>query len=315
MEPLLSLDGARSLLAMVEGKTSWMLAGAYLLVLAVELVVCRLVHIKWSKGDAPANLLSALIGFAVNAVAGLIVGFAYLQLFEHRIWTIPDTWLGLALAYLLYEAVHYIEHYLGHRTGWFWAIHSVHHSSSDFNVPVSARLMWGIALTQPITLILPLIGLPLHQYLFLAFFTNAVGILNHTRWIPRLGILDHIFVTPSNHRVHHGRQLKYLDANFGQTLLLFDKIFGTHRAEEEEPDYGLVEQRDEPNVFRLQSAGFRALFRKMSSAPRMSDKLRYLVMPPGWSHVGEHCTTEAMRALALASRDAPIGLSVREVAG
>jgi len=304
VEPLLSSGGARTLLTVVEGKGAMLLAISYVLFLTADLIVCRLCRISWSGGDALSNLAVALIGFIVNAGAGLVFGAIYLQIFEHRLWTIPDIWGGLALSYLLYEGVQYTNHRLAHRTGWFWAIHSVHHSSSDYNVPVSARFLWGISLTQPVILILPLLGLPLHHFAFLAFFGNTIGIISHTRWVPRLRGLDHIFMTPSNHRVHHGRQVKYLDVNYGHTLLLFDKIFGTHRIEEEEPDYGLVEKVDERNIFQLQIAGFRDLFRKINSAPRLSQKLYYLVMPPGWSHTGDHRTTAAMRASASARASA-----------
>lgn len=293
-------DVPRAMVEAVDGRGAWLLAIAYVTALLVETVVCLLSRRRWSGGDGLPNIASAAIGLVVNAAAGLVFGAAYLAIYAHlRLVTLPMTWIGLLAAYLLFELVHYAQHRMGHRMGIFWAIHSVHHSSSDLNVPVAARIMWGIALTQPLNAFLPLLGVSIYQYAFLSLVTNAWGILNHTRLIPRLGVLEHLVVTPANHRVHHGRQLKYLDVNYGQTLLLYDKLFRTHQLEEEEPDYGLVEQQDERNPFRFQTAGFRHLFGRIASADTWRDRLLYLVMPPGWSHTGDHRTTEAMRTEAL----------------
>lgn len=289
-------DWPKSLVEIAKDRGPLILAAAYLAALVAEVGACLWRRRPWSGGDALPNVASALVGLVVNAAVGVVFGAAYLAIYTQvRLAALPMTWGGLAAAYLMFELVHYVQHRMGHRMGFFWAIHSVHHSSSDLNVPVSARIMWGIALTQPLTMLLPLFGVSLYQYAFLSLATNIWGILNHTRSIPKLGWLEHLVVTPSNHRVHHGTQLKYLDKNYAQTFLLYDKIFGTHQLEEEEPHYGLVEQVEDRNPFMFQTAGFRRLLRQMAAAPRFTDKLVYLVAPPGWSHTGDHRTTEAMR--------------------
>lgn len=283
-------------LSWVNERSVWLLAACYLGALILELGFFALMRRRWSKGDALPNMASALAGLIINSVTGVAFAAIYLGVYEHwRIFTLPITWLGLGAAYLLFELEHYAEHRMAHRVGFYWAIHSVHHSSGDLNVPVASRIMWGIGLTQPLVLLLPLLGISLAQFAFLSLVTNAAGIINHTRAIPKLGLLEHLVVTPANHRVHHGRQLKYLDVNYGQTLLIFDKLFGTHQLEEEEPDYGLVEPDEERNPFMFQTAGFRRLFRQMARADRWSDRLLYLVMPPGWSPDGRHKTTAAMK--------------------
>jgi hypothetical protein len=144
----------------------------------------------------------------------------------------------------------------------------------------------------------PVLGVsPLHLGV-IGLVTTIWGIVNHTQVVPKLGWLEHILVTPANHRAHHGSQPKYLDVNYGQTLLLFDKLFGTHQLEEERPIFGLVNQVEQKNPFLFQAEGFRSLFAQMGSAPRISDKLRYLVLPPGWSHLGDHSTADVIKARA-----------------
>ena len=111
-----------------------------------------------------------------------------------------------------------------------------------------------------------------------------------------LGALEYLLVTPSNHRAHHGRQPKYLDRNYGQTLIVFDQLFGTFQREQEAPSYGLVTPDPERNVLKFQVAGIRGLYAKIRSAPSFGARIGYLLRPPGWSHNGQHETAEALRA-------------------
>lgn len=279
-----------------QGRGAWILIPAYVVLTSLDALITLLSRRRWTSGEALPNLGSALIGQVINTFVGILVGGAYLYVYGHfRLFTLPMTLGGFVGAFLLFELYHYAHHRLSHRMGLLWAVHSVHHSSNEMNATVAARILWGIALSEPHLMVLPLLGVSPIQFAVITLLTTIYGVWNHSRVVPKLGFLEHILVTPANHRVHHGRQLKYLDCNYGQTIILFDKLFGTHRLEEDEPDYGLVERDEVRNPFLFQVAGFRRLARSMRSAERVGDSLKYLIMPPGWRHTGKQLTTEALR--------------------
>jgi hypothetical protein len=99
--------------------------------------------------------------------------------------------------------------------------------------------------------------------------------------------------------VHHGTQAKYLDRNYGQTLLIWDRLFGTWQPEEVPPVYGLVNQMNSHRIWDIQTWGVRGLLNEMRRAPRWQDKLHYLIKPPGWRHDGNHQTSETIRAATI----------------
>lgn len=282
------------------GMTSYVIIPAFLSLLITEWVAFKTIFKSsaWSAGDAMPNALSAIIGVGFNMVAW--AGFAATYQWSYnsfRLVDLPTSTVGSWLiAYVVFEFFHYAEHRLAHRTGLFWAFHSVHHSSAEMNVLVASRIMWGTLLTNVVTMIfMPILGISLIYFATINVITQVYGLFTHTRLIPKLGILEHVLVTPANHRVHHGRQLKYLDRNYGQSLLIFDKLFGTHQLHEEDPEYGLVHHADERNPLKFQTAGVRSLLRNIASASSLSDKAGYLWRPPGWSHTGHHLTTDALR--------------------
>jgi sterol desaturase/sphingolipid hydroxylase (fatty acid hydroxylase superfamily) len=134
------------------------------------------------------------------------------------------------------------------------------------------------------------------MFLAAKFFGNLWGIFNHTRLVRRMGFLENWLATPANHRVHHGIEPKYLDKNYGQVLIIWGRLFASWQAEEEEPTYGLVTQMDSHRLWDIQTWGVRWLWGRMQTADGLTDKLFYLIKPPGWSHDGRHETTETLIA-------------------
>jgi sterol desaturase/sphingolipid hydroxylase (fatty acid hydroxylase superfamily) len=288
---------------MADGTGFWIVFSSYMIMMLGE----RLIYVfqdrdRWNERDAWANVRSALIKEAGTALlTGTIFISVYWAIYEHgRLFDIPFLWWGWVLGFLLNDLAYYTDHRIAHRTGFFWAIHTSHHSSKEMNLLVANRgtlLDLGGAM-QPAYYLLPLLGL--HPAMFLAckFFANLWGIFNHTRHVKRMGVLEGILATPANHRVHHGTEPKYLDKNYGQVLIIWDRLFGTFQREEEEPTYGLVKQLDSYSVWDVQTSGAQWLWRQLRSAPRWQDKLLYLIKPPGWNHEGRHETTEAILANA-----------------
>ena len=124
----------------------------------------------------------------------------------------------------------------------------------------------------------------------------------HATWIPKLGWLEYVLNTPSAHRVHHAANLEYLDANYGGVLIVFDRLFGTYRAERDDVPcrYGLVVPMVGYNPLRIELPQWQRLGRDLLAARSLRAVLGHLMMPPGWAPDGKGATTEDLRAQAAA---------------
>ncbi len=282
-----------------EGRTYVFLLPIYVSLLAGE----RIAHALWSKRpwndrDGAANLSITIAYLGVELVVGKIVPVAAMAwLYEHaRLFALGNAWHGWLIAFLLHDLTWYVDHRLGHRTGLFWATHHVHHSSEEFNTTVASRgFIFDNTVARPMYFLLPLLGMSPFQFVAMRIFVSVWGIAQHTRLVPRLGWLDWWFATPSSHRVHHGSNDKYIDKNYGEVLMIWDHLFGTYQAEEEEPVFGVTEPIGTHNPIKIQVAGIAGLLQRMSSASRIADKLRYLIKPPEWSHEPSRNTTSGPR--------------------
>lgn len=147
------------------------------------------------------------------------------------------------LVLLCTDFLWYWYHRLAHEINVLWAVHVVHHQSEDFNYSVSARITVFQAFVRTgFWIILPLIGFPASMITTMLLIHGIYPFFIHTRLIGKLGLLEYILVTPSHHRVHHASNDKYLDKNYGDVFIIWDKLFGTFQKEEEEeePVYGLT---------------------------------------------------------------------------
>ena len=154
----------------------------------------------------------------------------------------PWTWV---LLFLFTDLLWYWYHRAGHEVSLFWSAHVVHHQSADFNYTVSARItVFQAAARCLFWSILPLIGFPPEMITIFLLIHGAYPFFTHTQLVGKLGWLEYILVTPSHHRVHHSSNPEYLDKNYGDMLIIWDKIFGTFAEEKEQPVYGLTKPLD-----------------------------------------------------------------------
>jgi sterol desaturase/sphingolipid hydroxylase (fatty acid hydroxylase superfamily) len=157
------------------------------------------------------------------------------------IFTIESNWLTWVLLFLATDLVWYWYHRFGHEINLFWAAHIVHHQSDDFNYTAAARITVIQALARGLFWsILPIIGFPAEMIAALLLIHGTYPFFTHTQLVGKLGWLEYIIVTPSHHRVHHSSNPEYLDKNYGDMLIIWDKIFGTFAEEKAEPKYGLT---------------------------------------------------------------------------
>lgn len=250
-----------------------------------------------------ASMLDQVGRFAMRLVPISLAApfFAFAQ--QHRLLTIPlDTVWAAVVLFVGQEFFYYWYHRAAHRVRWFWANHSVHHSPNQLNLSAAYRLGWFGKISGVALFFTPLVWLGFDSTTVLVVLT--VNLLYqfwiHATWIPKLGFLEGIVNTPSAHRVHHACNLRYLDANYGGVLVIFDRLFGTYIAESsDEPCvYGWVKPMTSHNPIKIELTQWAALVRDVLSAGSIADAVRYLIKPPGWRPHGPGETTDELRARA-----------------
>jgi len=281
----------------------------YLIVIGLEILLSNL-HLKkyYSVKDTLMNIYLCILNGGIDllfrAVYVLILLFFYQLHFISFSFNFILYWF---LLFILEDFVFYFEHRVDHFCRFFWAIHVTHHSSEEFNLTTGFRS----SVLQPLyrfIYFIPLVFLgfkPL-DIVFMYSLTQIYGILVHTQYIDKMpGWFEAIFVSPAHHRVHHASNVRYLDKNMGMVLILWDKLFGTFQEEvKEDPvKYGLTKHLDHP--YHLTNIIFHE-FKNISydlhnKKIPLSLKIKYLIMPPGWSHDGSTKTAKQLREELLQS--------------
>ena len=225
------------------------------------------------------------VGIAERLLDTLITGlffFVYDYLNRHyALFHIkPSLVLWVALL-ICTDFVWYWYHRLAHEINLFWAAHVVHHQSEDFNYTVSARITVFQAIVRTgFWCVLPVIGFPAQMIVSILLVHGLYPFFIHTRLIGKLGVLEYILVTPSHHRVHHAANPEYLDKNYGDVFIIWDKLFGTFKKEEEEIVYGLTKPL-KSNSFLWQHFHFLLeLFVAVKREKGFANKLKMLFGPP-----------------------------------
>lgn len=160
---------------------------------------------------------------------------------EHALFTISTAWYIWLVLLMLTDLVWYWYHRLGHEINIMWAAHIVHHQSDEFNYTVSARITtFQAVIRNGFWCVLPLAGFHPTMVMSILVVHGTYSFFTHTEIIGKLGWLEKIFVTPSHHRVHHASNEAYLNKNYGDIFIFWDKLFGTFCQEEVKPVYGLT---------------------------------------------------------------------------
>ncbi|MEO9032374.1 MAG: sterol desaturase family protein [Ginsengibacter sp.] len=232
-------------------------------------------------------LLSGGCLLMMNVIAG--VGFKVAP---------ANAWVYWITLYFFEDLLYYTMHFLDHHIRILWAGHITHHSSDKFNFSVGLRA----AIFEPVEkfiffIPLALIGYHAIDILLVYILSQTFGTLAHTNLIKKLGVLDYFLVTPSNHRVHHAKNIRYLDKNFGMTIVIWDKIFGTYEKEEEEEPVEFGVQRTTPytSFADVVTNEIKQIIKDASQEITLRQKLKYIFGLPGYSHDGSRKTTKQLR--------------------
>jgi alkylglycerol monooxygenase len=195
-------------------------------------------------------------------------------------WT---AWYGWLAALLFYDFCYYWLHRAGHESAIFWAAHVVHHQSQDYNLSTALRqtssgalLGWIFYLPMAVAGVPPLVfGVVTLVDLLYQFWV-------HTEHVPKLGWFDRWFCSPSNHRVHHAVNDGYVDRNYGGILIIWDRLFGSFREEDEQCIYGTRSPLNSWDPFWSNVEVYWSLAKDSWHARHWPDKLRVWFKPPGW---------------------------------
>ena len=218
-------------------------------------------------------------------------------------------WYWIVYGYVVWELGHFVYHYLGHKVRMFWCLHSTHHAPEDMNLSVThAHFFLEAPYADTIrTTICILLGVHPELLFLIMFIDGTYGAFIHLGENllknGRLGFLNKIILTPSHHRVHHAKNPLYMDTNFCNLLNIWDRVFKTYQEEQHDIkiEYGITREMNSGNFMDVYFGEIVALAKDVWRAPGLANKFRYLVMPPGWSHTGEHKTAKVTRKAYLES--------------
>ena len=219
----------------------------------------------------------------VFGLKGATLGFHYF-LFQFKLFNLSELlpiWAIWVLTFVIIDLVFYIYHRISHRVNFLWAIHMSHHSSQEMNFAVSFRQAWFGPISKiPFFMMMPLIGFDPTMIAVAGVISTLWGIVGHTQIIGKLGPLEWIFNTPSHHRVHHGSNAEYIDKNYGNLLIIWDRLFGTFEPEMDKVKYGLVNNVNTYNPTKITIMGWQEIFKNIKNAPSVSEALYFLFGPP-----------------------------------
>ena len=228
--------------------------------------------------------LSSLQGFVAIGFSALIYDFIVIN-YQLEQLPIQSKWTWIT-CFLGYDFAYYWKHRLGHEIALFWGSHVSHHQSEDYNLGTALRQtsidFHGFLFYLPFFYF----GFPA-EVIFTVVSANLIyQFWVHTQHVPKLGPLEWIMVTPSNHRVHHARNDDYVDKNYGGVFIIWDRFFGTYQDElaEETPIFGLRKPLNSWNPLWANIHVYWNLLVDIKNTPGTMNKIKYAFKNPGWNH-------------------------------
>ena len=311
-----------------------MLSPSQIIVLATP-VFLLLIALEWAwgvrRGRNTYRLPDAVNSIGLGILSQISAVFTrllriglYTAVFEHvalwrddAFWTSAPGWL---LALVFYDFCYYWLHRLGHRSAVLWAAHVVHHQSQHYNLSTALRQTSSGALFGWIFYVpMALAGVPPLVFGVVALIDLLYQFWVHTEHVPKLGWFDRWFCSPSNHRVHHAVNDRYVDKNYGGILIVWDRLFGTFEDEDlrEQPVYGTRAPLQSWDPLWANAEVYWALAQDSWRARNWGDKLRVWLKAPGWrpADVAARWPKPAFDIAALARYEPPVGRAVQWFAG
>ena len=260
----------------------------FIILIIIEIFFSKIRGIKINNHpDMISSLSSGISNTIKDAFKFGVVIISYAWFVDRiAIFNIESIWASVLIAFIVQDFTGYWMHRLQHRVNIFWNRHIIHHSSEEFNLSCALRQSISETFKFSAILMLPaaLLGIPIEIFTILAPIHLFMQFWYHTRLIDKMGILEYIIVTPSHHRVHHAINPEYLDKNYSQILIVWDKLFNTFQAElpSIKPVYGTLRPVSTWNPIIINFKHIWQIIKDAWYADRLIDKLRIWFMPTGW---------------------------------
>lgn len=258
----------------------------YFLLIGIELMVqfFSKKHI-YRLNDAMANISCGITQQVTGAFIKVFTLAAFMYISEKwALMDIPVTWWSIVLLALGVDLCYYWAHRMSHEVNLFWGSHVVHHQSEDYNFSVALRQgsfqgIWTFWFYLP----LAFLGFDPTTFLLVHALNTVYQFWIHTETIGKLPKpIEWLFNTPSHHRVHHGRNPKYIDKNHAGSLIIWDRLFGTFQEEEERPSYGITTPLNTWNPVWANLQHYVKMVTQLRETPGLKNKLKVLWAKPGW---------------------------------
>ena len=260
----------------------------FFILIIVEWVASKKIGIEINKpADVISSLSSGMSNITKDSLKLSVVLISYSWLVENiTVYKLEPLWLAVGLAFFVQDFTGYWMHRLNHRVNIFWNRHVIHHSSEEFNLSCALRQSISETIHFSALLMIPaaLFGVPSVIFSVLAPIHLFMQFWYHTRLINKMGFLEKIIVTPSHHRVHHAINPEYIDKNYGQILIIWDKMFGSFQPELEQikPVYGILRPAKTWNPILINFQHLWQLIQDAYYTKSFWDKVRIWFMPTGW---------------------------------
>lgn len=257
----------------------------FFILIGIELVVERLTHRNlYRLPDSIANL-SCGITSQLSGIFLRVMSIGVYEIFyaNFAVTHLTPNWIYWVALFLLVDLGYYWAHRMSHEINLFWGGHVVHHQSEEYNLSVALRqssfqVVWTFFFYLP----LAIAGFDTKHFLLISSLNTLYQFWIHTETINRMGWFEYLFNTPSHHRVHHGRDPKYIDKNHAGTLIIWDKMFGTFQEEEERPTYGITKPINSWNGVWANFSHYATMAHELKQIKSWPDKILYLFKKPGW---------------------------------
>ena len=250
-----------------------------------ELLISNWQNKKYYKKEDTLCTIGLLTGNIIVAfsIKGLILAFHF-YLYQFKVLelaSILPLWAMWVLTFIMIDLVFYIYHRMSHRVRFLWAIHLSHHSSEEMNFAVSFRQAWFGPISKiPFFMALPLLGFDPTIIAVAGVMSTLWGIVGHTQIVGKLGFVEWVFNTPSHHRVHHGSNKQYIDKNYGNLLIIWDRMFGTFEPEEEPVRFGLVNNVNTYNPTKITFMAWASMIDDIKNKNNFGEMLNTFIEPP-----------------------------------
>ena len=265
----------------------WVIPGFLILVLIEVLYGHYIKKQTYTLMDTISSLSSGITNILKDSmgIILIIISYPFLEK-EIALFQLESSLTLYVIAFICIDFSSYWSHRLNHKINIFWNQHIIHHSSEEFNLACALRQSISNIIGYNALFLIPaaILGVPSEIIIFLSPIHLFGQFWYHTQHIGKLGFLEYIFVTPSQHRVHHAINPIYIDKNLSAIFCIWDRVFGTFQEELDnvKPIYGTLKPVQTWNPIIINFQHFFRLAKDSWHTKKFSDKIKIWFMPTGW---------------------------------